>query len=124
HAPGPPWAPGPQGAPVAWADVGKRIERAIAAATGATEGMSMPEAPDGTVTILFSDIEGFTALTERMGDLRAQEVLRRHNDLVRDQIEACAGYEVKSQGDGFMVAFAGARKAVRCAIGIQQALAE
>ena len=84
----------------------------------------MPEAPDGTVTILFSDIEGFTALTERLGDLAAQEVLHRHNAIVREQIEQCSGYEVKSQGDGFMVAFAGAGKAVRCAIGIQRALAE
>lgn len=77
--------------------------------------------PDGTVTILFSDIEDFTSLTERLGDLRAQEVLRGHNEIVRAQVAACGGHEVKSQGDSFMVSFAGARRGVRCAIGIQRA---
>lgn len=77
--------------------------------------------PDGTVTILFSDIEDFTSLTERLGDLRAQEVLRSHNEIVRAQVAACGGHEVKSQGDSFMVSFAGARRGLRCAIGIQRA---
>ncbi|HEX2039021.1 MAG TPA: adenylate/guanylate cyclase domain-containing protein [Acidimicrobiales bacterium] len=81
-------------------------------------------APDGTVTVLFSDIEDFTVLTEKLGDLKAQELLRAHNELVRAQIAACGGREVKSQGDSFMVAFAGARRGVRCAIGIQRAIAE
>jgi class 3 adenylate cyclase len=80
--------------------------------------------PDGTVTILFSDIEDFTALTERLGDLRAQEILRAHNEVVRAQIAACGGHEVKSQGDSFMVSFAGARRGLRCAIGIQRAFAQ
>ena len=40
-------------------------------------------APDGTVTILFSDIEGSTWMTKRLGDQRAQQVLRGHNDIVR-----------------------------------------
>src|SRR5262249_49125325 len=60
-------------------------------------------APDGTVTILFTDIEGSAALTERLGDRRTQEVLRTHNRLVREQVATHAGFEVKSQGDGFMV---------------------
>jgi class 3 adenylate cyclase len=80
-------------------------------------------APDGTTTVLFSDIEGFTALNDRLGDRRAFEVLRSHNQVVRDQVAAYSGFEVKSQGDGFMVAFSSARQAVLCAIAIQQALA-
>ena len=80
--------------------------------------------PDGTVTIMFSDIEDFTSLTERLGDIRAQEVLRAHNEVVRAQIAACGGHEVKCQGDSFMVSFAGARRGLRCAIGIQRAFAE
>ena len=40
-------------------------------------------APDGTVTILFSDIEGSSAMTERLGDRRAHEVLRVHNNIIR-----------------------------------------
>ena len=43
---------------------------------------------------------------------------------MREQVAACGGYEVKSQGDGFMIAFAGAAKALRCATGIQQAFVE
>ena len=80
-------------------------------------------APDGTVTILFTDIEGSTAMTERLGDRRAQDVLRTHNYVVREQISVFGGFEVKSQGDGFMVAFSSARRALECAIAIQQGLA-
>jgi serine/threonine protein kinase/class 3 adenylate cyclase len=80
-------------------------------------------APDGTVTILFTDIEGSTALTETLGDQRWLELLRAHNRLVREQLAAHAGFEVKSQGDGFMLAFQSARRAVLCAIAIQRAFA-
>jgi len=81
-------------------------------------------APDGTVSILFSDIENSTVMTEKLGDIRAQEVLHEHNDLVRKQVEAHKGFEVKSMGDGFMVAFSSARRALLCAIGIQRAVAD
>ena len=80
-------------------------------------------APDGTTTVLFSDIEGFTAINDRLGDRQAFEVLKSHNQVVRDQVDAYGGFEVKSQGDGFMVAFSSARQAVLCAIAIQKALA-
>jgi class 3 adenylate cyclase len=80
-------------------------------------------APDGTVTILFTDIERSTALNERLGDVRWLELLRIHNRLVRDQVQACQGFEVKSQGDGFMIAFPSARRAIECARAIQQAVA-
>jgi serine/threonine protein kinase/class 3 adenylate cyclase/tetratricopeptide (TPR) repeat protein len=80
-------------------------------------------APDGTVTLLFSDIEGSTARTEQLGDRRWMEVLREHNAIVREQLSAHEGFEVKSEGDGFMLAFQSARKALHCAIAIQRALA-
>ncbi|MDP2674150.1 MAG: protein kinase [Dehalococcoidia bacterium] len=80
-------------------------------------------APDGTVTIMFSDIEGSTALAERLGDRRFIELLREHNTLVREKLKAHGGFEVKSEGDGFMLAFQSARRALQCAIDIQQALA-
>ena len=80
-------------------------------------------APDGTVTILFSDIEGSTALNERLGDMRWLELLREHNRVVRDEVRAHGGFEVKSQGDGFMVAFPSARRAIECARAIQEAIA-
>jgi class 3 adenylate cyclase/tetratricopeptide (TPR) repeat protein len=80
------------------------------------------ELPEGTVTVLFTDVEGSTDLTTRRGDEAAQEILRAQRELVRQQVERHSGHEVKSLGDGFMVAFASARRAVACAVGIQRAL--
>ncbi len=80
--------------------------------------------PEGTVTVLFTDVEGSTGLTTRQGDERARDVLRAHEELVRQQVEEHGGREVKAIGDGFMVAFASARRAVACAVGIQRALEE
>ena len=77
-------------------------------------------APEGTVTIFFSDIEGFTSLNERVGDRRAQEVLRDHYKLVREELLTHRGFEVKVHGDGFMVAFDSAARALRCAKAIQR----
>jgi class 3 adenylate cyclase len=79
-------------------------------------------APDGTVTILFSDIESSTELNERLGDQRFLELLREHNEIVRDEVRAHRGFEVKAQGDGFMIAFASPRDGVDCSIAIQRAL--
>ena len=79
-------------------------------------------APDGTVTVMFTDIEGSTAMTERLGDTRAQDVLHTHNAIIREQVAAHQGFEVKSEGDGFMLAFSSARRALQCAIAIQQDL--
>lgn len=81
-------------------------------------------APDGTVTILFSDIEGSTELNDRLGDLRWVELLRVHHAIVREQIAAHGGFEVKVQGDGFMIAFPSARRALECAVAIQKAIGE
>ncbi|MBA2439123.1 MAG: adenylate/guanylate cyclase domain-containing protein [Thermoleophilaceae bacterium] len=75
---------------------------------------------DGTLAILFSDIEGSTELTERLGDRAWMEVLRSHNATFRRHIARHGGLEVKSWGDGFMVAFRSARQALKCARAIQQ----
>src|SRR3990170_2444716 len=80
-------------------------------------------APDGTVTIMFSDIEGSTAINERLGDGRWLELLREHNAIVRKQVKSHGGFEVKSEGDGFMLAFQSARRALQCAIDIQRGFA-
>ena len=69
-------------------------------------------APNGTVTILFTDMENSTSMIEQFGDQRAQEILRVHNAIVREQVAVHGGFEVKSQGDGFMVVFRGPRRAV------------
>ncbi|MEE9286423.1 MAG: AAA family ATPase [Dehalococcoidia bacterium] len=82
------------------------------------------ELPEGTVTVLITDVVGSTDLATSRGDEAAQEILRAQRELVREQIEEHSGHEVKGLGDGFMVAFATARKAVACAVGIQRALEE
>lgn len=96
---------------------------AVAAAVESEQPTFPPNtvAPDGTVTLLFTDIEGSTPLNERLGDQRWMALLREHNALVREQLQAHEAYEVKTEGDGFMVAFGSARKAVQCAIAIQRA---
>ena len=80
--------------------------------------------PSGTVTVLFTDIVESTDTTERIGDRAWFALLEEHNALIRAQLAAHKGYEVKSTGDGFMLAFDSARQGLECAIGIQQALAE
>ncbi len=95
--------------------VAHRVERA-------RPDLTATAAPDGTVTLVFSDMEGFTRMTERLGDLRAREVIRDHNRIVREQLAVHAGYEVELQGDGFLLAFGSARRALQCAIGIQRAM--
>jgi class 3 adenylate cyclase len=103
------------------------IESSIEAVALAVEqsrpDMGKAAAPDGTVTIMFSDIQDSTVLTERLGDRRWLELLGEHDRIVREQLERHDGFEVKSQGDGFMLAFASARSAINCAIAIQRELA-
>ncbi|MBV8928469.1 MAG: adenylate/guanylate cyclase domain-containing protein [Mycobacteriaceae bacterium] len=79
-------------------------------------------APDGNVTIMFSDIEDSTALNERLGDRAWVRLIGRHDRLVRKLVDDNAGHVVKSQGDGYMVAFAGPDQAVACSLGLQRAL--
>jgi len=80
-------------------------------------------APDGTVTIFFSDIESSTSLNEQLGDAKWMQLLHEHNDIVRREKALHSGFEVKTIGDAFMLAFQSARDALRCAIGIQRTLA-
>jgi class 3 adenylate cyclase len=80
--------------------------------------------PEGTVTIMFTDIEGSTEMIERLGDGDASVLVKEHNDIVRAQVAECGGYEVKFRGDGFMLAFTSAAKGVRCAISIQERMKE
>lgn len=78
---------------------------------------------EGTVTIVFSDIESSAELARKLGDAHWFRLLGAHNDIVRRHVAAHGGVEVKAQGDGFMLAFTSARRAVMCAIGIERAMA-
>lgn len=79
--------------------------------------------PSGTLTMMVTDIVDSTRLAERLGDRRWITVLSRHNELVRAEVAQHGGTEVKSQGDGFLVVFPSARRAILAAIGVQRAVA-
>jgi adenylate cyclase len=79
-------------------------------------------APSGKVAILFSDIEESTALNERIGDRAFVRLLGSHDRMIRRNVNNHSGHVVKSQGDGFMIAFAQPEEAVRCGVDVQRAL--
>ena len=105
-------------------DVTTSIDDMVTALEEERPDMRAHAAPDGTVAILFSDIEDSTVLTEKLGDEQWLRVLREHNTIFREQISRHDGYEVKSQGDGFMLAFPDPCEALECAIEVQRAFAE
>jgi class 3 adenylate cyclase len=80
--------------------------------------------PSTVHTILFTDVEGSTALTDRLGDAEARELLRQHERITREALAAHGGAEIKTMGDGFMASFTSTSKAVECAIAIQRAFAK
>ena len=100
------------------------IDFMIEAVSSERPDLASHAAPDGKVTILFSDIENSTLITERLGDQRWLEVLRAHNSLFRRFVPAYGGFEVKNQGDGFMLVFPDSRRALECAAAIQRDLAD
>jgi len=81
-------------------------------------------APDGTVTIAFSDIESSTVLLERLGDAEFLRMLGWHDRIVRDTAEEYRGFVVKSQGDGFMLAFPSASSALRASLVMRDRIAQ
>jgi predicted ATPase/class 3 adenylate cyclase len=80
--------------------------------------------PTGTVTFLFTDVEGSTRLLESLGAERYAAALLSHREVVRSSLEEHGGVEVDTQGDAFFCAFADATRAVACAGQIQTRLAE
>jgi len=100
------------------------LEKAVEEFLAEGEEVAAGGAPSGLVTILFTDMEGSTGLTQRLGDAKAQEVLRTHNTIVRDALKAHSGSQIKHTGDGIMASFTSARRALECAIAIQRALAQ
>ena len=85
---------------------------------------AQPAEPGGFRTVLFTDVEGSTALTQRLGDAKARAVLRTHERITRAALQSHGGSEVKTMGDGFMASFSSATKALECAIATQRAFAE
>src|SRR5512132_233485 len=81
----------------------------------------MPELPTGTVTFLFTDLEGSTRLWEEHPDAM-KSALARHDEILRDAISAHHGHVVKTTGDGVHAVFASARDALDAAVDAQHAL--
>ena len=82
----------------------------------------MSELPSGTVTFLFTDIEGSTRLLLRLGD-RYPEVLEDHHRLIREALTEAGGTEMGTAGDAVFVSFTAARQALQAAIRAQRSLA-
>lgn len=100
------------------------VEMVIRAIGPKQDESAFDAAAESTVTIMFTDIVGSTELTERLGDRRARDVLRRHDEVIRRHTKAHGGTEVKSMGDGFLLTFPSARRGVACAAGAQRELGE
>jgi class 3 adenylate cyclase len=79
---------------------------------------------DGTVTLMFSDVCDYSGLTDRLGDVAANALLRDYGALVRKCADAQSGHVVKSHGDGLMLAFPSVVRALRAAVDVQQGLAK
>jgi adenylate cyclase len=77
---------------------------------------------DGTVTIIFTDIVDSTTMVARLGDQTWLDIIRQHNSVIEDLTVAHGGTVVETQGDGSMLAFASARRAVACAQAIQHGI--
>src|SRR5262245_16200517 len=105
------------------ADVRTSIDTVAASIEHRRPDLSGFAAPDGRITLMFSDVEGFTEMTERLGDHAAHRVIQAHNAIVREQLRVHGGVELELQGDGFLLAFTDALAGLRCAIAIEKALA-
>lgn len=79
-------------------------------------------AGDGTVTIAFTDVEASTEIAERLGDRRWLELLHWHDSIIREQVSKFGGSVVKTQGDGYMLAFGAASSALDFALALQDAM--
>jgi class 3 adenylate cyclase len=89
------------------------------------QGQASTRSQPATVhTILFTDVEGSTALTQRLGDAKARQIFREHERITREALAAHGGAEVKTMGDGFMTSFTSATSAIECAIAMQRSFAE
>jgi len=87
------------------------------------EAGQAPGLDPGFRTILFTDMEGSTPLTQKLGDEQAMEVIRIHNEIIRGALHTRGGNEVKHTGDGIMASFISPKRAVECAIDIQKQFA-
>ena len=79
---------------------------------------------EGTVTIMFTDVEGSTQMLSSRGFTLSHEIMKTYESIIEEKITEHAGRRIKGLGDGVMVSFGSSRHAVECAIGIQRGIAE
>jgi pilus assembly protein CpaF len=79
---------------------------------------------EGTVTIMFTDVEGSTQMLSSRGFTLSHEIMKAYDSIMEDKITEHAGRRIKGLGDGVMVSFGSVRHAVECGIEIQRAIAE
>lgn len=87
-----------------------------------TGARSDPDPDRVLVTVLFTDIVGSTKLAAGLGDRRWRELLERHHVVVRRELARFRGREIDTAGDGFLAAFDGPARAIRCAVAIRRAV--
>jgi pilus assembly protein CpaF len=79
---------------------------------------------EGTVTIMFTDVEESTRLLSTRGFTASHEIMKAYETIIDDKVAQHAGRRIKGLGDGFMISFGSARHGVECAVDIQQAITE
>src|SRR5487761_1604921 len=107
--------------------VGLELTTAVDDLLVLVQNVSAPAAgmsDDGFVTIMFTDLEGSTALMESLGEVRWLELLEWHDSIVKQKTALFGGTVVKGQGDGFMLAFPAAGSAAACASAIQRSFSD
>jgi class 3 adenylate cyclase len=117
----------PGGDVVPWLGDSRRIVDSVGGfLEGVWEERAWEEAePDRQLsTVLFTDIVDSTAKAAELGDARWRELLREHHTLVRRQLVRFRGREIDTAGDGFFATFDGPARAIHCAQGVLEALAE
>ncbi len=91
---------------------------------GFTSNKAAKASAQGVVVVMFTDLVGSTKMTQELGDIGAQQVVRTHNAIVRNALAAYHGREVKHTGDGIMAVFSNAANAVASTMVIQQELSK
>jgi pilus assembly protein CpaF len=79
---------------------------------------------EGTVTIMFTDVEDSTKLLSTRGFTESHEIMKAYETIIDEQVADHAGRRIKALGDGFMISFGSTRHGVECALAIQEAFAE
>ena len=110
--------------PVDTSPVGRHTSIDVVAAKVQSDGLDTRFLPvdQGTITIVFSDIESSTERNVELGDQAWFDVLATHNRIVSERVAQYEGNIIKNQGDGFMLSFPGARKALDCMMAVQRDL--